>query len=117
MGYYTRMYGSIAFTPALPIEAGDFLKQEFPTLTYAADLNMFGMDCEQTGETKAYYFEPELTKLMEFLKECSVSAHGIIECFGEESTDIYRYVVTGNEFVNEKARITWPDGVEVRETY
>lgn len=138
MGYHSRIYGEIVIDPPLnPLQVKE-LELEFKlwgkypplVLSVAEDFKEFTTEAgkitvkvpvrttiasNDMGETRADDVEDICATVTRLFPENSYS--GSISIFGDDSTDIWRMVGSGNKIFMEQAVLRWPDGTVVESHY
>lgn len=133
MGYYSRLRGELNFDP--PLYSSELLKDiehycdvEEKTLPVkvmvggqyvkANVASIIGLNFNNGDDLRADNFENIVRSIVNQISQNSpTKVNGIVEVFGEDSTDIWRLVVRDNTVVSEEAKIIWPDGEEVDSNY
>lgn len=115
MGYYSKLQGSLAFNPPISGEAVTSLSA-LDNLSYGGRFDEYGWR-DDGDEGKMYHLARELSEVIRVVTSEGSSVTGIIEVFGEDNTDIHRFVVDEGQIVHERAWIVWPDGTSVVSNY
>lgn len=116
MGYYTRVDGSMTFSPELSdaerVELQDWLDMT-GYLGYGGDLRASSYSTNFDG--KAYGFENELREFVQRLStKTTRTIAGEFTGVGEEQPDVWRLKVSDTTVTREEAKLVWPDGTEYR---
>lgn len=120
MGYYTRCFGHLQITPAISADHVDPKLLDKRRGWFYLETHVSGMIYTigiQDYQAKAYYIESELKEIIAQIDAYGSMVNGDVECFGEDSTDIWRMVVDSNVITKEKAETRWPDGTKVESRY
>jgi hypothetical protein len=116
VGYYTRVDGSMTFSPELSGSEMDELRDWLDMtgyLGYGGDLRASSYSTQFDG--KAYGFEDELREFVQRLSaKTTRTVRGEFVGVGEEQPDVWRLRVKDNTVTREEARLVWPDGTEYR---
>lgn len=138
MGYHSRIYGEINITPPLTIPeleaVGNFQKfghrpdlamqiTEEPTIFQLIDGSQITVNVPV--KTEIVSNEVDECRADDVEDICLLVAatfpdrvfDGFISVYGEDNTDIWRMVGSGNKIFRETAQMLWPDGTDVESRY
>lgn len=120
MGYYTHCDGSLDIYPPIKEDLVDsqFLQERRGWFWFAPDHDGLIRHIEiYDDQSKAYYIDEEIREIVAEVKSHGSAVNGYVEGFGEDSTDIWRFLIKDNDITREQAEIRWPDGTKVESRY